>query len=288
MSAPHVRPDDLTAWVGGTASGITAMSVEQHVVGCPYCQRAVAVATNHMPYAAQLTPDAAGLTLVDLESVWSNLRDEIEVPRASAFERLLVRLGLPSGDAMLVAAAPALRGSWLCAVALSLAFAVGGALASRNGGAGMFLMFAPLVPVVGVAVAFGPEAGPALEQESSAPYPLVRLVFLRAAAVLLAGLPVVVVGQLAFPDSVSWLWLVPALGFTALVLGLSTWFGPWRPAIAITFVWIACTGVASRLGEVAEVLSPPLLVLYLLMLIVGPAVLVLRARHLGTIGRISS
>jgi hypothetical protein len=288
MSAPHVRTDDLTAWVDGTADGISAMSVEQHVVGCAECQRSVGASFKAMPYAAEPVPESPSLTLVDLESVWSAVRDEIEVPRATAFERLLVQLGLPRDDAMLVAAAPALRGSWLCAVALSLAFAVGGTLASRNGGLGVFLLLAPLVPVVAVAVAFGPEAGPALEQESSAPYPLVRLVFLRAAAVLLAALPVVVVGQLAFPGGVSWLWLLPALGFTALVLGLSTWFGPWRPAIGISLVWIACTSIASRLGDVAGLLSPRFLVLYVLMLIVGPAVLALRARQLGTIGRISS
>lgn len=287
MSA-HVQHDDLTAWVDGTADGIRAVSVEQHVVACTACQRAVAVALTPVPYAAGRAPDATSPKIVDLESVWSDVRDEIEVPRASVFERLLVRLGMPPGDAMLVTAAPALRGSWICAVALSLAFAVGGTLAGRNGGVGVFLTLAPLVPVVAVAVAFGPEAGPALEQESSAPYPLARLVLLRTAAVVLAALPVVVVGQLAFPDGVSWLWLLPALGFTALVLGLSTWFGPWRPAIAIIFVWFVCTAVASRIGSVSVVLSPHLLVLYSLLLVTGPAVLVLRARRLGTIGRISS
>ena len=216
------------------------------------------------------------------------MRDEIELPRPSALERLLVRLGLPPGDAMLVAAAPALRGSWICAVALAVAFAVGGGLAARTGNVTMFLTVAPLVPVLAVATAFGPEGGPALEQESAAPYPLVRLVLLRTGAVLLAALPVVLVGQLVFPELAAWVWLLPALGFTAAVLALSTWFGPWRPATAITVVWVVGTAAANRLDTIWAVFAPRYVVLYLLMLVLGPPVLVLRARRLGTIGRISS
>lgn len=274
----HVLPTDLRAWVLGDADGIVAMSIEQHVLSCAACQRGVA--------GLVAEESSAGLT-GGLDSLWTAIRDELEAPRASLLERLLSRLGMPPSDAMLVSAAPALRGSWLCALALSVAFAVGGAVAARNGSGGVFLMLAPLVPVVAVAVAFGPEAGAALEQESSTPYPLVRLVLLRTGAVLLAALPVVVVGQLVFPEHVSWLWLLPSLGFVALVLGLSTWFGPWRPATAVVLVWLACTSTAARVATVSVVLAPRFLVLYALMLLLGPAVFVLRSRRLGTIGRIS-
>jgi hypothetical protein len=216
------------------------------------------------------------------------VRDEIELPRPSVLERLLVRLGLPPGDAMLVAAAPALRGSWICAVSLAVAFAVGGAVAARTGNVTLFLTVAPIVPVLAVAAAFGPEAGPALEQESSAPYPLARLVLLRSGAVLVAALPVVLLGQIVFPEAAAWAWLLPALGFTAAVLGLSTWFGPWRPAIGITLAWVAATAAADRLDTVWAVFGPRYLTVYVLLLILGPPVLVLRARRLGTIGRIAS
>lgn len=281
MSTHHVPAADLRAWVLGDADGTVSMSVEQHVVRCGQCQADVA---HVVESGAQDPPTAPS----DLDAVWRSVRDEIEVPSVSAFERLLSRIGLPPADAMLVAAAPALRGSWVCAVALSIAFAVGGAVSAHTGSIALFLVVAPLVPVVAVAVAFGPEAGPALEQESSAPYPLVRLVFLRTCAVLLAALPVVVAGQLLFPEHVSWVWLLPALGFTATVLALSTWFGPWRPAVAVILAWVACTVAAIRADTVTAVLAPRFLAVYVLMLLAGPAVLVLRARRLGTIGRISS
>lgn len=302
MSTQHVRPDDLRAWVRGETDLVGSMSVEQHVVRCARCQAGVAAQLPPMPYAvtsagdvASPSPEAPDLPreddlpdLPDLAAVWTAVRDEIEVPPVSLLERLLVRLGLPPGDAMLVAAAPALRGSWICAIALAVAFAVGGAVAARNGSVMIFLVVAPLVPVLAVATAFGPEAGPALEQESSAPYPLARLLLLRTAAVLLAALPVVLVGQLVFPESAVWVWLLPALGFTAAVLALSTWFGPWRPAGAITVAWVIATGAASRLDTIWAVFAPQYLVLYVLMLLIGPPVLVLRARRLGTIGRIAS
>jgi hypothetical protein len=46
-------------------------------------------------------------------------------------------------------------------------------------------MAAPLVPLVGVAVAYGPEADPAHELTATAPYSGLRLVLLRTAAVLI-------------------------------------------------------------------------------------------------------
>jgi hypothetical protein len=294
MSTHHVLPRDLRAWVLGEADGLVSLSVEQHVVSCAECQGAVArvLDTPPLPYAVEAgepSPLASrGGSVPDLEAVWASVRDEVELPRVSRLERLLVRLGLPPGDAMLVAVAPALRGSWICAVSLAVAFAVGGAMAARTGNVTVFLTVAPLVPVLAVATAFGPEAGAALEQESATPYPLARLVLLRTAAVLLAALPVVLVGQLVFPEAAAWVWLLPALGFTATGLGLSSWFGPWRPATAITLLWVVTTAVASRLDSIWTLFAPRYVVLYLLLLLIGPPVLVLRARRLGTIGRISS
>jgi hypothetical protein len=116
----------------------------------------------------------------------------------------------------------------------------------------------------------------------------VRLVLLRTAAVLLAALPVVLLGQLVFPEAAAWVWLLPALGFTAAVLALSPWFGPWWPATVITALWLVGTAAASRLDTIWAVFAPRYLVLYVLMLAIGPPLLVLRARHLGTIGRIPS
>ena len=288
MSPRHVLPGDLRAWVLGEADGLVAMSVEQHVVACAACQATVARAMQPIPYAAGLLPRSAPTAPPDLAAVWTAVRDAVEVPSPSFLERLLARLGLPPGEAMIAASAPALRGSWICALALSITFALAGVLAVHNGSASLVLMIAPVMPVLGVAIAFGPDAGPVLEQETATPYPLERLILLRTAAVLIGALPVVIGGQLVLRETAAWLWLLPALGFTAAVLALSTWFGPWRPAAAVSLAWVSATYAAARFDTVWDVFAPRYLTLYVLMLVAGPLVFVARSRRLGTIGRIPS
>ena len=99
---------------------------------------------------------------------------------------------------------------------------------------------------------------------------------------LLAALPVVLFGQLVLRDSAAWLWLLPALGFTAAVLGLSTWFGPWRPAVAISLAWVVITFAAARLHTIWGLSHTRYLVLYVVMLVAGSLVFVVRvppSRH---------
>ncbi|MEO6144224.1 MAG: hypothetical protein ABIP19_09620 [Dermatophilaceae bacterium] len=276
MTRYHVAPEDLRGWVRGASGSIASVSVEQHVATCPACQADVATLVSSSPAEASL----------DLTDVWSGVRDEIELTTASPLERLLLRLGLPHSDAALVAAAPSLRVPWLTALGTALMFVAGAAVSQSRLGTGLFLLVAPLVPAFAVALAYGPEASGALEQESAVPYPLARLVLLRTATVLLAAVPVVAVVALLLPGRLSWLWLLPAIGFTATVLGLSVWIPPLRAAGFITVVWVLAVVTASRLSTAMTVLDGRYLVLYCVLLIAGPTTLVLGSRHFGTIGRI--
>src|SRR4030095_9140979 len=99
--------------------------------------------------------------------------------------RLLVRLGVAEHTARLLAATPALRGSWLLAVATVLAFAVLAAWTTPGQDANLaFLCVAPLLPLAGIAVAYGPGIDPTYEIGLAAPLRSFRLLLLRAAAVL--------------------------------------------------------------------------------------------------------
>ena len=278
MSAHHVGSQDLHDWVHGESGSIASMSVEQHVARCRPCQSDV---------AALVAAGSAG-PLPDLVDVWSWVRDEIELVPASRFERLLSRLGLPRSDAALVAAAPSLRGPWVTALCSALVFVAAAAMSESRLGTSLFLLVAPLVPVFAVALAYGPEASAALEQESAVPYPLSRLVLLRTAAVLLASVPLVVLVGLVLPGSMSWLWLLPAVGFTSAVLGLSVWISPVRAAEWITVGWVIAVGTATRLSTAMTVLDGRYLVVYCVLLIAGPITLVVGSRRFGSIGRISS
>jgi predicted anti-sigma-YlaC factor YlaD len=276
MTPYHVAPEDLRDWVRGESGSIASVSVEQHVASCQTCRADVATLVASAPVEA----------VPDLTDVWSRVRDDVELTPASPVERLLTRHGLSRSDAALVAAAPSLRGPWLTALGSALLFVTVAALAESAKGTALFLMVAPLVPAFAVALAYGPEASPALEQESAVPYPLARLVLLRTAAVLTAALPVVSIVGILLPGRLSWLWLLPGVGFTAAVLGLSVWIPPMRAAGWITLVWVIAVGSASRLSTALAVLDGRYLVLYCVLLIAGPTTLVLGSRHFGTIGRI--
>ena len=278
MTRYHVAPRELHDWVCGSSGSIASVSVEQHVASCQACQADVAALVAS-------TPVDAG---PDLDEVWSRVRDDIELAPASPLERLLSRLGLNASDATLVAAAPSLRGPWLTALCSALVFVTAAAISESARGTALFLMVAPLVPAFAVALAYGPEASPALEQESAVPYPLVRLVFLRTAAVLTAALPVVAIVGVLLPGRLSWLWLLPGIGFTATVLGLSVWIPPIRAAEWITLGWVVAVGSATQFSTAMAVLDGRFLVLYCVLVVAGPITLVLGSRHFGTIGRMST
>jgi hypothetical protein len=68
---------------------------------------------------------------------------------------------------------------------------------------------------------------PALEPEMVTPYPALRLILLRTIAVLALALPAVLLLGLVVPGDAPFAWLLPAIGFVAVVLA-ATW--TWNPA----------------------------------------------------------
>ena len=194
--------------------------------------------------------------------MWDRTRDAVEVPRPSVFERLLRGAGLPAHEARLVAVASAFRGVWLTGVAAVLAFAALAAAAGHARGVWLFLAVAPVMPCLVVASSYDPWMDPALEPELVTPYPALRLILLRTIAVLALALPAVLLFGLVVPGETPFAWLLPAVGFVAVVLAASTWVSPLRAAIAVSTVWLAVvwllaarsharTGAAGGRGGVA-------------------------------------
>lgn len=105
MTGWHVDDDALRRWIDRTDSLSDGASVEQHLLSCDQCRARVNATVTARPVPG----------LVDLTTVWSRTRNAIELPRPSAFERLLRRAGLPAHEARLVAVASAFRGAWLTA-----------------------------------------------------------------------------------------------------------------------------------------------------------------------------
>jgi hypothetical protein len=232
-------------------------SVEAHLTSCAACR---------LRAGALVDPTR-------LERVRAALIEVVDQPRAGMAERLLVRLGVAEHTARLLAATPALRGSWLLAVATVLGFAVLAGWTHPGEDANLALLcVAPLLPLAGIAAAYGPGIDPTYEIGLAAPLRSFRLLLLRAAAVLGTATLLAAAASLALPRLGPGAagWLLPSLGLTASGLALATTVEPLR-AIGITAgAWI--------LAVVVTVLPPaPSSVLFEVAGQVGFAALALAA-----------
>ena len=253
----HPGTESLTSWVQATAPFEVALSVEQHLLRCALCRRAVAdLRLEGLP---DRRPAGLARRLPDPDRTWQRIEDAVVFPRAA----------------------------WSWSLLTVLVFVLAASVLGHEGRTAVFLLVAPVVPMTGVALAYGPSRGPQLEQLAATPYPGVRLVALRTLAVLAACLPVVLLASVLLPAQVARWWLLPAAAFSAAVLGLSSWVPPTRAVLGLGIAWIAAVSSATHLSEPTLVLEPGLLWLYTVLLLAGPLVFVARVRHLGTIGRIS-
>jgi hypothetical protein len=226
----HVDPAQARGYADGTVTGARAASVEAHLLACPQCRGRL----------APLAPTTR------LDAVWEMVQERVDAPRRTWVERVLVRLRVPDQDARLLSAAPSLQVSWLLSLTLVLGFAaVAATMDSR--GLEVFLVLAPLAPVVGVAGAYGRGIDPTYETTRATPYPGYRLLLLRVLAVLVVS--VALTGGFAVLVADGWAavtWLLPSLALVGLVLVL---------AELIELPLAAAAVVASYLGAVALVVA---------------------------------
>jgi hypothetical protein len=270
MTGWHLDDDMLRRYVERADSLAEGASAEQHLLSCAPCRARVNAAASVIE-----------LSVIDLAAVWDRTRDFIEVPRPSVFERLLRVAGLPAHEARLVAVASAFRGVWLAGVAAVLAFAALAAAVGHARGVWLFLAVAPVVPCLVVASSYDPWLDPALEPELVTPYPALRLILLRTIAVLAVALPVVVLLGLFIPTEEPFAWLLPAVGFVAVVLAASTWVSPLRAAIAVSCAWLAVVSLlATRSGSADALLQAKAQAGFLVLAAASFVIFLLRRRRL--------
>lgn len=261
-SAWHVDDDALRAWVDGTAGPVVSISVEQHVARCARCQGAVATLVPPEPLAG----------------AWAGTLAVVETPHPSLLERSLRRFGVSTADAMVLSAATALRAAWLVGTIVVLGFAVAAPLLTGSDGEQLFLAVAPLIPVAGVALSYGPGVDPSYEAVLVSPYAMLRLVLLRTALVLSTSVPLVVVTGLLvpMPTFVAVAWLLPAAGFVAVVLTASSWFEPEQVGTALALGWLAAVAWAARGGDPLVLVTGPAVAVYLTVLVTAAVAFAVR------------
>ncbi len=197
---------------------------------------------------------------------WRAITIELDAPRPGRVERLLRFFGLPAHVTRLVVATPALRRAWFLATGLAILIGLGATDVDRpRENLFVLLLVAPLVPVLGVAMAYGTEADPAHEMAVATPLRGLRLILTRAAVVLAFSTFWLALAALIAPgrQPMAFAWLVPAVGLTTATVALMTFVRPRLAAAATTVVWVlgVLTTQASAADRLAAFTAPGQLVM---------------------------
>lgn len=252
MTAWHLAPDDLRRYARGAAPPTAAASAEAHLLRCALCREALASAVG-TGRPGPIGDAEAAEPIWDVRrvrAIWEAVADRVDAPRRRWPERVLVRLGVGETTARLVAATPSLRGPWLLAVAAVLALAAGAAQADERF-LRVFLVVAPLGPLAGVALAFAGGLDPTREIGLATPYPGLRLLLIRTAAVSAVTAPIVAAAGFALPGP-KWpavAWLLPAAGLTFAALALTARIAPVVAVGVVASAWVLLTAPAALAGH---------------------------------------
>jgi hypothetical protein len=271
----HASPETLERYAGGIASPAEAASIEPHLFDCHQCRDMLVTATPP-EVDERLTGILAGIV------------DAADAPAPTFIERIVRLLGVPDHVARLLGVTPSLRASWLGGIALTLAFAV--VASDVRGGATIFLLVAPLLPVAGVAAAFRQSADASGEMSAVASTRASWLLLIRTVAVLTTTLMLTGAAALALPGN-EWeaaAWLVPSLALAASAVALSTWINPTVAAGILAGAWMCgCAAtfgpIARRLGTIRDVPADDLIARSFLFGPTGQGVLALVALAAVTI-----
>lgn len=261
----HLDDDLLDTYAEGRPlTPALCASVEAHLERCSTCQ-------------SRLVPVA---DLPRLDAVWAEVVDALDAPQPSLLERLLLRIGVAPDTARLLAVTPSLQASWVTGTVAVLTLAL---LVSHSGdrGIAVFLALAPVLPVAGIAVAFGPRTDPLHEVTLAAPYSSFRLLLVRSAAVLAATTVLAVPVTFLVPSTplVAAAWLLPALALSVTSLALAARVDPVASSAGLSITWLllALSGLAPDRDPLVVASALPQL-LCLVLLAVSGAVLLRQGR----------
>jgi hypothetical protein len=218
----HIDADLMAAYANGTTGPVLTASTEAHLMRCEQCRAMATVGRDRQ------------------KRVWAEIIERVEAPPRRPLERLLARAGLDDSTALLVAATPALSGAWFSAVTLVLSLTLFTAYVTPNGIV-LFLAMAPVLPMLGVALAYSEVGNPTSEVAEAAPYSQTRLMFLRSSLVAGAAMgPSFVLGAFApGPALLVVAWLLPALALTMLTFVLCQFIRPEAAGFAVAAAWFA-------------------------------------------------
>jgi hypothetical protein len=205
---------------GDDLPGDQLWGLEAHLEACAGCRARLAAQTPMQP-------------VVDL--VWSRLAVDIELPSAPAHPRPQPH---PRRRWLSTWITPVMV-PWLAMIVLlTLLAVVFDQVWHTVFDTTAVQLFAPVLPVLGVAASWARGLDPAYEVVVSTPRAGLYLVARRTVAVLLVVLPVLGVAGWLTGTGVA-LWLLPSLAYTTGTLALGGLIGVTRAAYALVAVWVA-------------------------------------------------
>jgi len=234
----HASPALLRAYADETCGPSDAWSLEAHLVSCPTCRAELALALS--PQDEQYLREQRASLLLDLPAQ----RDVVASGRMRTWLHWVVR---PAAMVCVVV---------MVLVATVVDVVVGGfhggppgtvGLPGTGGGTvAMLWLLAPLMPVVGVAVATAGEADPAREAVLATPTAGLRLLLWRSAMIVAvaAVLTMLAGGVLALAGmGGGWQvrWLLPAVAITSATLALGSVLSIERAAAVVSVAWLILT-----------------------------------------------
>jgi hypothetical protein len=228
----HPNEPQLQSYVDGGLPGLSAASVEAHLLACSACRAIV----------------SGGVDGKRLVAVKASLDDRLDVAERPWLERLLTWARLDEADARALLAAPNLRRAWALAVLGAALLGVVVAVNAKDANE-LFYLLAPLVPLAATALAYAPSLDAALAIVASTPYSPARLLLARSLAVGVTAIVGVAVASLFLPGSQAGqlVWFLPAVALTALVLALAPRLGTGVATSGVGLGWvIALSGLRQR------------------------------------------
>ncbi|MEU7474719.1 zf-HC2 domain-containing protein [Lentzea sp. NPDC042327] len=252
MTAHHPAEQLLRRYARG-AQDLPAdqlWAVESHLETCAPCR-------------GRLAPDPVA------DAAWAQLAPLLDhtpqMPRARMWRRRLTTWTSP------------VAGPWLAMIMLVTLASV---LLDQLGAASpddisLVLLIAPVLPVLGVAAAWGRALDPAYELVAATPRAGLPLVLRRTAGVLVVVLPgLAVAGWLTGASPAQW--LLPCLAFTTGTLALGGLIGVTRAATALVVLWAAVIAAPTVALSRTPVLDPAVTPVWVAVLALGLLLIALR------------
>ncbi len=258
----HVPDPQLDGYAREQLAPPQAWSVEAHLDGCPTCRGRLAGRLTGPP------ADAVAASAQALRATPLPAQGRVHRPTAVRQWYLL----LVSGPA---------RGGYGAAVLATLLAAglldvLSGPVGPAGGAVPLLQLVAPVLPLLGVALSYGPGWDPAHEVVVGTPSGGLRLVLVRTAAALVAAVPAAALLGWATGAGSPALWLLPCLALVAGALAAGPLLGLDRAAAVLGAGWAAAVGVPLLADRVPAVLAPAAALPWTAALAVALAVVVLR------------